>query len=191
MSRRARHRVPALKKRGGRAVDNAMEPARDADLEALAGAIARQSDALTYLRFKFEVQQVMLAGGRAGFLDETTKELSEAIGRVQACDVDFRGRLSKAAGALGLSLESTLREIAASAGEPWRYIFEQGREDLRRATEAIGRLSAENRKLLARGYLATSQALAVLGVETAGLSYDATGAPQRSRSAATILNARA
>ncbi|MDA8034120.1 MAG: flagellar export chaperone FlgN [Actinomycetota bacterium] len=169
-----------------------MEVARDENLEALAGAVAAESDALGQLRFKFEVQQVMLSGGRSAYLDETTRELEAAIAAVQHADAIFRQRLSSAAvDPLGLSPESTLREVAAAAGEPWRYIFEQGRADLRRAVEAIGRLRTENRKLLARGYLATSEALALLGVDTAGMSYDASGAPQRGRAAATILNRRA
>lgn len=169
-----------------------MEPAPEVDLQALANAIAEQSEALSRLRFKFEVQQMMLAGGRSGWVGETTKELEVAIEQVQAADVAFRQRLSLAASrALGLSPESTLREVAAVAGEPWRYIFEQGREDLRRAVEAVNLLCTENRKLLARGYLATSEALGLLGVDTAGLSYDATGAPAPSRASAAILNLRA
>lgn len=168
-----------------------MELRRDADLEALAGAVARQSDALAHLRFKFEVQQLVLAGGRSAWLEETTRELEQAIEQVQRSDAAFRQVLSLAASrALGLSPESTLREVAAAAGEPWRYIFEQGREDLRRSIERVGALCAENRKLLARGYLATSEALAVLGMQPAGLSYDATGAPVRTGVAAAILNAK-
>lgn len=169
-----------------------MELRRDADLEALAGAISAQSEALSHLRFKFEVQQLMLAGGRAGYLDETTRELEQAIEQVQRSDAAFRQILALAAArSLALSPESTLREVAAAAEEPWRYIFEQGREELRRAVERIGVLCAENRKLLARGYLATSEALAVLGMQPAGPSYDATGAPVRSGAGAAILNVKA
>ena len=169
-----------------------MEVSRDEDLEALARALAEQSEALAHLRFKFEVQQLMLSGGRTAWIDETTEELEEAIAHVHRADVVFRQRLGVAASrVLGLSPESTLREVAAASGEPWRYIFEQGRDDLRRAIEAVGRLCAENRKLLARGYLATSAALSVLGVETAGMSYDATGAPRPARAGAAILNERA
>lgn len=168
-----------------------MEAARDEDLEALAAAIASESEALARLRFKFEVQQVMLSGGRVAYLEETTRELEAAIAEVQHADALFRDRLAGAASrSLGLAPESTLREVAAAAGEPWRYIFEQGREDLRRAVEAIDRLSTENRKLLARGYLATGEALAVLGIDTGGTSYDAAGLPRRGRVGAAILNAR-
>jgi hypothetical protein len=168
-----------------------MEHDREAELEALARSIAEQSDALAHLRFKFEVQQLMLSGGRAAWIDETTRELEAAIAGVHKADVAFRHHLFLAAGSLGLPPESTLRELASALGEPWRYIFEQGRDDLRRSLEAVGRLCEENRRLLARGFLATSEALALLGVETAGLSYDATGALRRPQAAAAILNERA
>ena len=168
-----------------------MGPSHDGDLEALAVGVAAETEALARLRFKFEVQQMMLSGGRAAYLDETTRELEAAIAEVHHADAQLRQRLAAASRALELAPESTLREVAAAAGEPWRYIFEQGRDDLRRAVDAIGRLCAENRKLLARGYLATSEALALLGVETAGTSYDASGAPTRGRAAAAILNTRA
>lgn len=171
-----------------------MAVVRDAELEALAGAVARQSEALAHLRFKFEVQQVMLAGGRSSYITETTDELREAIEQVQRADAEFRGCLSRAAArSLGLSPESTLREVAKAAGEPWRYIFEQGRDELRRSIERINALCTENRKLLARGYLATSEALALLGVGGGGggAAYDASGAAIASVGGAAILDAKA
>lgn len=184
-------REKALKGPRARAVKMAMEPDPDADFEGLARSVAEQSEALARLRFKFEVQQMMLAGGRAAWIDETTRELEAAIEAVHRADVAFRHRLSLAVRSIGLPPESTLRELGAAVGEPWRYIFEQGRDDLRRALEAVGRLCEENRMLLARGFLATSEALALLGVEPAGLSYDATGLPRQPRAAAAILNERA
>jgi len=51
-------------------------------------------------------------------------------------------------------------------------------------------LCGENRKLLARGYLATTAALSLLGVETT-TAYNATGAPVQSAQSANILNAKA
>ncbi len=162
----------------------------DGPLEALAAAIAAQTDALGHLRFKFEVQQMMLAGGGNTWVNETTRELEAAIGAVQESDVAFRAALSAAASELGLSPESTLREIAAAASEPWNYIFRQGREELKRAVERVNVLCGENRKLLARGYLATSAALSLLGVAST-TSYDATGAPVSSAKSANILNTKA
>lgn len=167
-----------------------VELARNAPLEALATAIAGQTDALSRLRFKFEVQQMMLSGGYSSWIAETTQELEVAIDAVQDSDAAFRTALTRAATALALSPESTLREIAAAVEEPWNYIFRQGRDELKRSVERVAVLCGENRKLLARGYLATSAALSLLGVEIT-TSYDASGAPVSSQQSANILNTKA
>jgi hypothetical protein len=168
-----------------------MEPADESTLEALASAIFRQIDALGSLRFKFEVQQMMLAGGRAGWVEETTRELRTAIEEVQSTDLHFRRQLQAVGIALSLSPEATLREVAEAAEDPWRYIYSQGREELRTAIERVGMLCEENRKLLARGFLATTEALAMLGLGSLGMSYDASGAPLPPLTAAAIINMKA
>ncbi|MDA8291647.1 MAG: flagellar export chaperone FlgN [Actinomycetota bacterium] len=164
--------------------------ARDTPLEALATAIAAQTDSLARLRFKFEVQQMMLSGGCTTWVAETTEELEAAIEDVHERDAQFRSVLSDAAASCGLSPESTLREVAAAAEEPWNYIFRQGRDELKRSVERVTALCGENRKLLARGYLATSAALSLLGIETT-TAYDASGSPVTSQGSASILNAKA
>jgi hypothetical protein len=168
-----------------------MEADNEHGFDELAMAVGRESDALAHLRFKFEVQQLMLAGGQGIWLNETTHELEAAIAAVQGADAGFRAALQRSAISLGLSPESTLREVAEVVGEPWHYIFEQGREDLRCAVERIGLLCDENRKLLARGYSVVSEALTLLGAAPAGSVYDATGAPARGATRAAILNTKA
>lgn len=161
----------------------------DPILEELAAAITGELSALNHLRFKFEVQQMMLFGGRGVWIEETTGDLELAIADVQDADVVFRRALAAAARRCSLSPESTLREVADVLGEPWAYIFGQGRSELAKAIEKIGQLCTENRKLLAQGYLATTQALSMLGVDTPQ-GYDASGAPQAPASS-IILNAKA
>ncbi len=171
-------------------MSEAVEHDNDGPLEALARSIAAQTDALGHLRFKFEVQQMMLTGGGSTWVIETTTELEQAIEAVQDSDEAFRTTLAEAAGSLALSPESTLREVAVAAPEPWNYIFRQGREELKTSVERVGLLCGENRKLLARGYLATSAALAMLGIDSA-TSYDASGTPVISARSANILNTKA
>lgn len=166
-----------------------MEFVTDPTLESLASAVADQIAALGHLQFKFEVQQMMLVGGRGTWVDETTRDLELAIQAVHRADLVFRQSLLEAARSVDLSPESTLREVANVVGEPWSYIFSQGREELRKAVARIDELSAENRKLLARAYFATAEALAMLGVNT-NAAYDANGAPVTT-SPSIILNAKA
>lgn len=168
---------------------SSVEFVSDPILEALAAAVSGELTALNHLRFKFEVQQMVLFGNRGVWIEETTSDLELAIADVQDADVVFRRCLADAARHLGMSPESTLREIVGSVGEPWAYIFSQGREDLTQAIERVGHLCTENRKLLAQGYLATTQALSMLGVDTP-LGYDASGAPSAPPSS-IILNTKA
>jgi hypothetical protein len=161
----------------------------DPVLEALATSVSDQLNALGHLEFKFEVQQMMLFGGRGVWVDETTRDLEGAIQAVQRSDLVFRRALSEAARSLDLSPESTLREVAGVTEEPWAYILSQGRHELRKAIARVDELCSENRTLLVRGYLATTEALAMLGVHDP-TGYDATGSPV-AQSTSIILNAKA
>ena len=54
-------------------MSEAVEHDNDGPLEALARSIAAQTDALGHLRFKFEVQQMMLTGGGSTWVSETMR----------------------------------------------------------------------------------------------------------------------
>jgi hypothetical protein len=159
-------------------------------LETLVGCTEAQLAALRRLAFKFEVQHMMLSAGRSAWLNETLGEMEAAIVAVNQADASFRTALQQAAASLGVAPESTLRELAKAAPEPWGYIFEQGRDDLVAAVEEVGRLCTENRKLLARGFLATGAALTLLGVEVP-TAYDSSGALSAVQGSVNLLNARA
>ena len=161
----------------------------DPILEALATSVSDQLTALGHLEFKFEVQQMMLFGGRGVWVDETTRDLETAIADVHRADRTFRQALQGAARHLGISPESTLREVSERAEEPWAYIFTQGRHELRKAITRVDELCAQNRKLLVRGYVATTEALAMLGVSDP-TGYDEHGTPV-AQPTSIFLNAKA
>lgn|GEM_PF-478708 len=159
-------------------------------LERLARTLEGQLVALRHLSFKFEVQEIVLTGGRHQWLNETTAELERAVAAVQASDADLRLALSAGAVALGLSPEATVREVAATVPEPWGYIFDQHRTELQQSLERVAALSRANRKLLAHGHAATVAALSFLGVESPS-SYDASGALTSAGGSLGLLDARA
>lgn len=167
-----------------------VEPVTREALERLARCLEQQLVALRRLCFKFEVQEIVLSGGRHQWLNETTAELERAVTDVQSSDPDLRRALAAAAVALGLSSEATVREVAMAAPEPWGYIFDQHRTELRQALDRAGALSRANRQLLARGQAATTAALALLGAE-APTSYDASGALSPAGGSLGLLDARA
>ncbi len=167
-----------------------MEPLTREALERLARSLEEQLVALRHLCFKFEVQEIVLSGGRHQWLNETTAELERAVADVRGCDADLRQALVAAGVALGLSPEATVREVAVTAPEPWGYIFDQHRTELQQLLDRVGALSRANRKLLAHGHAATVAALAFLGVE-APTSYDASGALTPTGGSLGLLDARA
>jgi hypothetical protein len=160
-----------------------------AALQGLATGVAEQIDATQRLCFKLEQQQMTLASGRSTWLGETTRELEDAIEQFQGTQVDFYLVLGRAASELDLAPESTLREIAAAAEEPWSYIFAEGRESLRLALERVESLKREIRTMLARAYVSVSSALTLLGVD-APVAYDANGTLAAPTQRSIILNTR-
>ncbi|HMD45974.1 MAG TPA: hypothetical protein VKG43_07435 [Acidimicrobiales bacterium] len=160
-------------------------------LRDLADRTDAQLGALRLLSFKFEVQHMMLAGGRNVWFDETALELEDAIMAVRDAEAPFRTALARAAGALGLEVSATLGEVAEVSPEPWSYIFDQGRQELRQLALDVQAQCNDNRKLLARGHLATTQALQLLGIDTSP-AYDARGGLDVGhRGSVNLLNARA
>ncbi len=171
-------------------ITSAVEPPTRAALERLARCLEEQIAALRHLSFKFEVQEIVLAGGRQQWLNETTAELSAAVARVQRTDGLLRETLRAGALSLGLSPESTVREVAVAAPEPWGYIFDQHRTELRLSVDRVATLSRANRTLLARGLAATVAALSFLGVETT-TAYTASGTIAPAGGSVGLLDARA
>ncbi len=159
-------------------------------LERLARCLDEQLAALRHLCFKFEVQEIVLSGGRHQWLNETTAELERAVTTVHATDQALRDALAKGAVALGLSPEATVREVAEVAPEPWGYIFGQHREDLQRSVDRVAQLSRTNRQLLARGHAATVTAMQFLGADVPS-GYDAAGNAATVSGSVGLLDARA
>ena len=168
----------------------AVETTACSPLETLTQAVEAQLAALQQLCFKFEVQALVLTGGRQKWLGQATSELEGAVAALQASDRRLRDSLATAACAIGLSPESTMREVAGAAAEPWNYILTQQRAELIDSVEQVTKLSVTNRRLLAAGQSATRAALALLGAPVS-TDYDASGSIVGPYGSAGLLNARA
>ncbi len=167
-----------------------MDTTSRACFESLSRCLEAQIDAAEQLCFKFEVQGMLLASGRHRFLSNTTSELESAAARLEQTDRALRAALTRAAAVVGLSPESTLREVAASAPEPWSFIFGQHRETLFGLIEEVRKLSGMNRRLLASGQAAIHSALSFLGAEVP-TGYTASGTAPVASGSARLLDARA
>jgi len=162
---------------------------RDGALQGLATAVAELLDASNRVCFKLEQEQLLLAGARNAWIAEATSELDEAVEEFTAAERVFRDHLAQAAGLLGAAPESTLREVAAVAEEPWSYIFAEGASELRQLFQRIDQHKQGLREMLTRSYLAVSSALQILGVATP-TGYDASGTPAVSSTPSVLFNTR-
>lgn len=141
---------------------------------ALATALADKHNSMTRVLFKVESLHGVLVSQQTKWLTEARKELEEAWEDALAPEPYFVEVLSQVAVSLGVSPESTLREVAAVAGEPWAFVFSQMREEILAAAQQIEQTSALNKSMLARGQIAIAAAMRVLGGEAAG-TYDSSG----------------
>ncbi|MGH8979971.1 MAG: flagellar export chaperone FlgN [Acidimicrobiales bacterium] len=167
-----------------------MESGTRAALERLALCLGRQVASLRHLCFKFEIQEVVLTSGRQKWLGETTAELELAVADLHEHDQALRVALVAAAVAVGLSPESTVREVAARVPEPWSYVLEEHRKGMHELLERVGQLSRTNRQMLARGHAATVAAMSFLGAQVSS-GYDASGRPSPASGSVGLLDARA
>lgn len=167
-----------------------MEPATRASLERLALCLGQQLTALRHLCFKFEIQEVVLTSGRQKWLDETTAELERAVDSLQGTDRELRDALQRAAVAVSLSPEATVREVAAAVPEPWSYVLDEHRNGMQQLIDRVTQLSRSNRQLLARGHAATVAAMSFLGAQVPS-GYDAHGQIAPVSGSVGLLDARA
>ena len=131
-------------------------------LAGLATALADKNNALVRVLFKVESLHTVLVG-RVKWLTEARKELEEAWADALAIEPYFIQVLGEVAQTLKVAPESTLREIAEACGEPWAFIFSQNREEILETAKQIEQISELNKSMLARGHMALSSALGILG----------------------------
>ena len=132
-------------------------------LAALATALADKNNALVRVLFKVESLHTVLVGHRVKWLTEARKELEEAWADALAIEPYFIQVLGEVAQSLKMAPESTLREIAEACGEPWGFIFSQNREEILETAKQIEQISELNKSMLARGHMALSSAIGILG----------------------------
>lgn len=173
-----------------RADDTGMESSVRALMERLAWCAEDQLVALRTLCFKCETQHAVLTSCRQRWLEETTRELTQAIEAVGARDRTLRAALVSAAEAAGLPPDATLGEVASRVPEPWSYVLSQLRNELVETARRVDELSSDNRRLLAAGHAAATTALSALtGLLHGG--YDSTGAPARVSGSVGLVDTRA
>ena len=151
----------------------------------LSAALWRQRELLEILRYKLEVEQMLLTAGKNRWINFATREVERVSERLQsevmACDV-----LMTALGdEWALTDRPTLRQLAAAAPVgPWTEILTGHLEAITAQTESIRKLRDTNEQFL-RSLIRSTQESAAASDPTA-LAYDATGTQPSPASVPTL-----
>ena len=157
-------------------------------LAQLSNLLWRERDMLELLLFKLEEEQLLLAAGKSQWIARATHEVEvvlEAIGQAEllrAAEVDAVAR------ELGLSPDTSLRELAERAPDPWGPILAEHRAKFLEVTAAVTALAEVNRELVTNGQRAAIAALRTLDAVDEPATYDRAGATEAPRPRPRILD---
>lgn len=140
--------------------------------------------------FKLETMKASVTSGGQEWLHEATEECEEAQRQLVREHRTFLAALSQTAVTLGLSPESTLRELAAAASEPWDYILGEHRRELLAMAERTNDLQRQNIDLFTRLRNRANSTLSLLGAQTS-VAYSQTGDIGSARGSIGLVDARA
>lgn len=118
--------------------------------------------------------RAVVTAGKQEWLPESNADLAHALGALQQTDREFRSSLVDAAVSLGLSPESTLREVGVAAPEPWDFVFARHREAIEQWARQADELGRACNQILRRLVSTLDTALTMIGGE-APVGYDQTG----------------
>ncbi len=131
-------------------------------LRAYSTVLWRERDLLEMLRYRLEVQELILQAGLTSRISLAVREVEEALENIRLTDLERSMEAEEAARSLGLEPDASLHEIAASAPAPWDELLGEHRAALLELASEIGDISKRNRDTLAANYQATQETLAIL-----------------------------
>lgn len=133
-------------------------------VDTLSACLWEQREVLEDLAFQLESELLMVASGRYRWLARTTAGVEQALARVAAAEE----RRAAAAGALateaGLAPGANLEALAEALPDS-AELLRSHRRNLQDLLRDVQDLVERNRMLLARNLAATTDALAMLGVD--------------------------
>ena len=117
--------------------------------EELARLLWRQRHLLDALRFKLEVEWLLLDRGRMQWLEVATHEIADVLGCVHAEELTMAARPLQVLGTrLGLGPDARLADVVAAAPEPWNEIVADHHIALTAGLADVEALAAANDELL-------------------------------------------
>lgn len=155
-------------------------------MQRLSQVLWRERELMESLQYALEVEQLILASGRTGWLLRAAKDVESVLDDLRRTEVLRAVAADQAATAVGLGPNPSLKELAEQVGEPWGEILGDHREAFLAMTRSITELADTNRDLITSGYRSARETLLAMGEATEGYTADGTavvsaGAPGPSR----------
>ena len=162
----------------------------DQVLNDVSTVLWRERQLLELLVFKLEEEQLLLAAGRARWVNHASREVEIVLEQLRASELMRAVKVEAAAAELNLPSYPGLRSLSEASPEPWSSIFSRHRQAFLELTQEIRELSERNRHLLARGRDAAREALNWLTGKGAPPpeAYTASGGPSQVPAGHLLVN---
>jgi hypothetical protein len=153
---------------------------------ALAHTLWREQRLLDVLLYRMEVQQLVMAAGRGRWIERASFDVEAALEELGEHELIRSMQVADVAPLLGLRPDASLRELVASAPEPWCDILRDHQQSFLELVARVEETSLANRDLLRRS-MATMRELLSSGDGAAPAEgYGRTGAVAGPRRAVLI-----
>lgn len=123
----------------------------DERLSQLSQTLWRQRARVEMLLYRLEVQQMVLASGRSRWIDQSARDVEDAIDDLRTEEILRAAHVAAVAPSLGVDADASLSTLADAAGEPWGQILRDHQATFLSLIGTIESVSRDNKDLLSRG----------------------------------------
>jgi len=146
-------------------------------LRSLSDLLWRERDLLEALRYRLEVEHLLLDAGRTDLLPIAVRDVDDILAEVRTAELARAAEVTAIVAELGLPDGASLLDIATAAPAPWEGILREHRAAFLTLTSEIASVAQTNRDFLMSAHHATQETLMSLS-ESVDL-YDARGITKR------------
>ena len=141
-------------------------------MEDLSLILWRERELLDTLLYKLEIEQLVLASGKARWLASAAREVETVLDSIRETELLRAVAADEAARSIGLASNPSLRSLAEAVDEPWQSILLDHREAFLDYTRQIAEIAATNRQLLTAGQQAARDMFLGLTDQPDGYAHD-------------------
>lgn len=123
----------------------------DERLSQLSQTLWRQRARVEMLLYRLEVQQMVLASGRSRWIDQSARDVEDAIDDLRTEEILRAAHVAAVGPTLGVDGDASLSTLAEAAGEPWGQILRDHQATFLSLIGSIESVSRDNKELLTRG----------------------------------------